>query len=81
MFTVYILFSKQLNMFYCGYTGTSIAKRLQQHLYDHKGFTSKAKDWEIIYSKIEINKTDAIKLEKKIKKRGIKRFLNDIASR
>ena len=81
MFTVYILFSKQLQKYYVGYSSKSAQDRLKEHLYNHKGFTAKAKDWNIIY-RIEMNsKSEALMLERKIKKRGAKRFLNEIASR
>ena len=81
MFTVYILFSKQLQKYYVGYSSKNVRDRLKEHLYNHKGFTAKAKDWNIIY-KIEMNsKSEALVLERKIKKRGAKRFLNQIASR
>jgi len=81
MFTVYILFSNQLHKHYVGYTSFPIENRIKEHLYSHKGFTSNAKDWKAIYKKSVISKTEALKLEKQIKKRGAKRYLNDIASR
>ncbi len=81
MFTVYILFSNQLQKHYVGYTGLSLSDRLQQHLYNHKGFTANTKDWEVVYQKEITNKPEALKLERQIKKRGAKRYLNDIASR
>ena len=81
MFTVYILFSKQLQKYYVGYSSKNAQDRLKEHLCNHKGFTAKAKDWNIIY-KIEMNsKSEALMLERKIKKRGAKRYLNEIASR
>ena len=81
MFTVYILFSNQLQKHYVGYTSLSSVNRLKEHLYNHKGFTANAKDWVIIYEKILQTKSEALKLEKLIKKRGAKRYLNNIASR
>jgi len=81
MYTVYILFSEQLNKYYVGYSSKNIQERLKEHLYNHKGFTAKAKDWNILYQ-LEINsKSEALILERKIKKRGAKRYLNEIASR
>ncbi|WP_088323363.1 GIY-YIG nuclease family protein [Polaribacter tangerinus] len=60
MFSVYILFSEQIHKFYVGNTSLTVHERLKQHLYNHKGFTSKAKDWKIIHSiKVE-DKTKAI---------------------
>ena len=81
MFTVYILFSEQLQKYYIGYTSKNVQDRLKEHLYNHKGFTAKAKDWNVIYKLERNSKSEAIMLERKIKKRGAKRFLNEIASR
>ena len=64
-----------------GYSSKNIQERLKEHLYNHKGFTAKAKDWTLLYQ-LEINsKSEALTLERKIKKRGAKRYLNEIASR
>ena len=81
MFTVYILFSEQLQKYYIGYTSKNVQDILKEHLYNHKGFTAKAKDWNVIYKLERNSKSEAIMLERKIKKRGAKRFLNEIASR
>ena len=81
MYTVYILYSENIQKHYVGFTGLSVKERLEKHLYNHTGFTARTKDWVIVFElKIE-NKKEALLLEKKIKKRGAKRYLNDIASR
>ncbi|MCG2419194.1 GIY-YIG nuclease family protein, partial [Aequorivita sp. F47161] len=41
---------------------------LKEHLWKHKGFTSKAKDWELKYSESFATKAEAILREKQIKK-------------
>jgi len=81
MFTVYILFSIQLQKHYVGYTSKDVNERLKEHLFNHKGFTAKVKDWNIIYKTNFSSKTEAIAFERKIKKRGAKRYMSDIASR
>ncbi|WP_299062016.1 GIY-YIG nuclease family protein [uncultured Polaribacter sp.] len=81
MFTIYILFSEKLQKHYVGYTKKTVDERLEEHLYNHKGFTSNTKDWKLIYHLETNTKSEALKLERKIKKRGAKRYLNDIASR
>jgi len=40
---------------------------LRKHLSNHKGFTSKAKDWMIVYHENYDSKSDAYKREKEIK--------------
>ena len=80
-FTVYILYSKSIDKFYIGKTSLTVEERLQYHLYKHKGFTSRADDWSIIYTKALNSNSDALRLEKKIKNRGAKRFLLDLDSK
>jgi putative endonuclease len=46
---IYILYSKSLDKYYIGST-EDVLKRLKKHLENHKGFTSKAKDWELKYT-------------------------------
>ena len=67
MFTTYILYSAMLNKFYIGFTTDVIEIRLQKHLYNHKGFTSKAKDWQIVYIEKFDTKAAAMQREKEIK--------------
>ncbi|MEW7293156.1 GIY-YIG nuclease family protein [Aquimarina sp. 2304DJ70-9] len=64
---VYILFSEELNRYYVG-TTKDISDRLEKHLWNHKGFTSKAKDWVLKYSEEYELKSDAFKRELQIKK-------------
>ncbi|TXD92229.1 GIY-YIG nuclease family protein [Gillisia hiemivivida] len=67
-FYLYILHSRQLNKYYVGHT-SNIEERLKSHLYNHLGFTSKAKDWVLVYSEEFSKKTDAQARELQIKKR------------
>ena len=67
IFTVYILFSTTLNKYYIGYTGQSIQHRLNHHLANHKGFTAKAKDWEVVYTQNFDTKKEAMNEEKRLK--------------
>lgn len=74
-YTVYILHSIKLDKFYTGYTGMTVEERLSKHLTGAKGFTGKTEDWEIIYQVSLNTKKEAIDLEKRIKRRGARRFL------
>ena len=67
MFTTYILYSKELAKFYIGFTGDDMSERLYQHLSHHKGFTSKAKDWEVVYTETFEMKKDAMGRERQLK--------------
>ena len=77
VYTVYILHSLTLSKYYVGSTSMSVEARLKKHLSNHKGFTSKAKDWEVILVLEKSTKSEALKLERQIKKRGIKRWLEE----
>ena len=67
MFQTYILYSKDLDRYYIGYCSTSVEERLSSHLYNHKGFTGKAKDWVIVYTESFETKTEAYARERSIK--------------
>ena len=64
---VYILYSKELDKYYVGST-KEIESRLEKHLSNHKGFTSKAKDWELKYEEQYNSNTEAVKREMQIKR-------------
>ena len=73
---VYILWSESLQQYYCGQT-KDFADRLYRHNSGQSQSTSNGILW-ILIKKIETaNRSEAIQLEKKIKKRGIGRYLND----
>ena len=67
IFTVYILYSPHLDKYYVGQTSLDIHKRLAYHLGNHRGYTSKAKDWQVVYSAPCNSRPEAISLERKIK--------------
>jgi putative endonuclease len=45
----------------------SIEERLAKHLTDHKGYTSKAKDWVIKYTEVFQTKSEAATRERQVK--------------
>ncbi len=73
---VYILFSQTRLRYYVGQT-QNIERRLERH---NKGMVLSTKGglpWELV-KRFELeSRSQAMKLEHKIKKRGIKRFLKD----
>ncbi|GGW78341.1 hypothetical protein GCM10008086_02340 [Salegentibacter mishustinae] len=66
-FHIYILFSEALNKYYISST-QDINIRLEKHLQSNKVFTSKAKDWVLVYSEEFKTRTEAIRRERQIKK-------------
>ncbi len=65
---VYLLYSESLDKFYIGHTELLPVERLQKHLTNHDGFTSKAKDWKLVYQKEYETKAMAHAEERRMKK-------------
>ena len=68
MHTVYILYSAKLHKYYIGYTSGNVQERLKKHLSNHQGFTSRSKDWEIVFIEYHETKSIARKRELEIKR-------------
>ena len=66
-YTVYILYSSDIDNYYIGYTGNLIDERLEKHNAKHKGFTGKNIDWVIKYTEEYSTKHEAMKRERQIK--------------
>ncbi|MGY5846430.1 GIY-YIG nuclease family protein [Salegentibacter sp. HM20] len=66
-FYVYILYSKSLDRYYIG-SSHNVETRFVKRLQSKKGFTSKAKDWEIVYSENFDSRDLALRRELQIKK-------------
>ncbi|MBV7267856.1 GIY-YIG nuclease family protein [Winogradskyella luteola] len=76
MFTVYILFSEKRSRYYVGQT-SDIEKRLERHNQGKVPSTRIGIPWKVILQ-IEVNdRSEAMLLEKKIKKRGAKRYIDN----
>ena len=63
MFYVYILFSTIQEIYNVGYNSMILEERLRRYLGAHKGFTVRAKDWEVVYSELFDQKSLAIARE------------------
>ncbi len=76
MYFVYILFSESIQQFYCGQT-YSIDFRLQQHNSGETLSNKHGVPWTLIgYLKLE-TRSEAMVIERRIKKRGIRRWLDE----
>jgi putative endonuclease len=74
---VYILYSRSLDKYYVGQT-QDLSARIEKH---NKGFVSSTKTgtpWVIVFTQEVKNRSEAVILERKIKGRGAKRYLQDI---
>ena len=73
---VYILKSESTNKYYCGQT-KDLDTRFKRHNAGREKYTKSGVPWSLEH-KIEVkDRSEAVVLERKIKKRGIKRFLID----
>jgi putative endonuclease len=74
MYTVYVLFSQKLNKYYVG-SCVDFQRRLYQHNTGQSRFTRTGLPWSVIIKIHLPTRIEALALERKIKKRGIRRFL------
>ena len=77
MLFVYILFSESKSKFYIGQTN-DIGNRINRHNSGYELSTKYGVPWEIVIFFTLESRSEAMILEKKIKKRGAKRYLQDI---
>ena len=75
MYTVYILHSEATGRYYAGYTSGNLKDRIARHLCNHGGYTAAAKDWKFVWTIEFEEKKEALLEERRIKKRGITRYL------
>jgi len=76
MFFVYILFSPSTQKFYVGQTN-DLQKRLERHNKGLVSSTKKSVPWDLVKAIECHTRSESMLLESKIKKRGIKRYLED----
>ncbi len=74
MYKVYILYSGKLQKHYVGYTD-NIERRISEHNKCKSKFTRLGIPWILVASIDSDTRLNAIRLEKRIKEFGIKRFL------
>lgn len=71
---VYILWSEKLQKYYVGQTA-NLEDRLARHNEGREKFTKEGSPWQLVHMLKCEDRSAAMQLEKKIKKRGAKRFL------
>ncbi|WP_445385406.1 GIY-YIG nuclease family protein [Robiginitalea sp. IMCC44478] len=76
MYTVYVLYSKKLKRYYAGFT-RNLDERIRRHNSGRSKYTSKGAPWELVKTFECATALEAIRLERKIKARGIKRYLDE----
>jgi putative endonuclease len=74
MFFVYIIYSQKLDKFYTGYT-EDLVQRLDQHNSGFSKYTSKADDWNLMFSKEFETRLLAHRYELAIKKKKSRKYI------
>ena len=67
MFIVYVLYSKEYNKIYIGFTSNLEQRLLSHNSLGKKGWTIKFRPWHLVYKEEFITKPDAMKREKELK--------------
>jgi putative endonuclease len=78
MYSTYIIFSESTDRYYVGST-QNVDERLRRHNSDHSKSTKGKGPWRLIKTFTFNTRAEAMEFEKKIKKRGIRRFLEEMA--
>ena len=76
MYTTYILYSKTIKQFYTGQT-EDLERRIMEHNRGKTPFMKRGIPWELVYHKAYETRAEAMQDEKRIKKRGAGRFLEE----
>jgi putative endonuclease len=75
MFYVYIVFSEKIDGYYCGQT-QNLNNRLVEHNSGETKSTVKGIPWKLVGFLVFKTRAEAMKKEKQIKNRGVKRWLS-----
>ena len=79
MFTVYILYSKNYDKTYVGFTSDLTSRFKSHNELGTKGYTMKFRPWTVLHTEVYENKRKAMKREKQLKagqgRKGIREVL------
>jgi putative endonuclease len=73
---VYILYSSRIGRYYAGHTD-DVAARVTEHNRGKGNYTSKGTPWTLVTTFACATRAEAMQLELQIKRRGIRRYLED----
>jgi putative endonuclease len=78
-FSVYIIYSQSLDRYYVGHTENMLI-RLDQHNEGISKYTSKANDWQLMYTEVFLNRIEALIRERAIKAKKSRKYLEQLIS-
>ena len=67
MYTVYVLYSKQHDKIYIGYTSDMEARFRSHNELSNKGWSKKYRPWTLVYTEEFTDKREAMRREKELK--------------
>ncbi|MGB5691859.1 MAG: GIY-YIG nuclease family protein [Flavobacteriaceae bacterium] len=76
MIVVYILYSSSLKKYYVGQT-SNLEDRINRHNKGRSKYTKPGIPWKLVWKVSCDSRSEAMRLERRIKKRGAKRFIDD----
>ena len=76
-FVTYVLYSKNHNKIYIGYT-TNLISRFLSHNQLGNGFTAKYRPWEVIYIEVFLTKKEAMFRERALKSFQGREFIRNV---
>ena len=80
MYFVYVIYSQALDSYYVGYSSDPEVRSKQHNEgFYFDSFTSKSSDWNLFYVLKCNDKTQALKIEKHIKRMKSRKYLQDLA--
>ena len=77
MFVTYVLYSKQFDKIYVGYTSDLINRFHSHNLYATKGYTVSFRPWEVLLVEFYDTKSEAMRREKALKSSRGRAFIRD----
>jgi putative endonuclease len=78
-YSVYIIYSQSLDRYYVGHTENMLI-RLDQHNEGISKYTSKANDWQLMYTEVFLNRIEALIRERAIKAKKSRKYLEQLIS-
>ncbi len=78
MYTVYVLYSKNFDKIYIGYTSNLIQRIWNHNFGQDKSFTKNFRPWLVIYCEYFETKSDALKREKELKSFQGRKFIREV---
>jgi putative endonuclease len=66
MYTTYVLYSKDFDKIYVGFTSDIEARLISHNHPKNKGWTKRYQQWEIIHQEFFMEKKDALKREQEL---------------